>query len=234
MMLRFVRSNRRENRFSHVCTFLVCALAMSICGCATSHQKEKDKEVHERGWIGGEYRVVKSFPKALSPRPKTGLLLVGLSTNTPVYTAGLRVGDVMLEVDHKPIKHLLDFRRRIDARKPGTLLPISAWHDGKTLDCDVVVGRETFRHNGVIAVGLPWFTGDWHPWPTHGNPSVSLIFLGYESETEKRAELGSVKNSYLRQCDPKYGVYDWDWRWWAAILQVSKSENILKQEQVSK
>jgi hypothetical protein len=234
MMLQFVRKNRRENRLSHVCAFLVYALVMSLCGCATSHQKEKVKEVHERGWIGGEYRVVKSFPKALSPRPKTGLLLVALSTNTPAYAAGLRVGDVILEVDHEPIKRLLDFRRQIDARKPGTLIPIFALRNEKSLDCDVIVGRETFRRDGALSVGLPWFTGEWHPWPTRENLSVSLIFLGYESESEKRGELGSVKNSYLRECDPKHEVYDQDWRCWAAIVQVNKSENILKQEQVSK
>ena len=81
--------------------------------------------MHERGWIGGEYRVVKSFPKAWSPHPKAGLLLLALNTNTPVYAAGLRQGDVIINVDHQPFKYLRDFRQAIDTSKPGTALSIS-------------------------------------------------------------------------------------------------------------
>ena len=224
MMPMFFKKNLRENGFSRAVAFLACALVMSVCGCAS----------HERGWIGGEYRVVNSFPEAASPRPGTGLLLVALSTNTPVYAAGLRAGDVIVDVDHKPIKHLLGFQRQIDAREPGTLLPISAWRDGKTLDCDVNVGRETFRYDSTTIDILSTYAGELHPWPTHANPSVSLIVLGYESTPGERAELGSVQNSYLRGCDPEYEVYDEGWRWWVACIKVTEKEKILAQEQVSK
>ena len=102
------------------------------------------------------------------------------------------------------------------------------------LDCNVTVGREIFRYNGTVAIGLPSFTGEWRLWPTHENPGMSLVFLGYERETGKRDELGSTKNSYLRQCDPKYAISDRDLRCWVAILDVNKSESILKQEQFSR
>ncbi len=120
------------------------------------------------------------------------------------------------------------FRRTIDQTAPGTLLPVQAWRDGQTVEFNVPVGRETFRHLGTLGLWVGWEGLD-----LSFNPGFSLIVLGYDSSSEDRTELGSVKSTYLRNCHSgKYEPTDDDWAAWLAILRLSKAKTILTQETV--
>src|SRR5580692_8598655 len=105
------------------------AVVAALSGCGTT----KEKAVSERGWVGGEFKTVRAFPKPLAPRPKAAILVAALGTNTPARAAGLRAGDLILALDHQPVGQLSDFRRKIDASEPGTLLPVTAFRDGQTV-----------------------------------------------------------------------------------------------------
>jgi hypothetical protein len=212
------------------------ALLVLFSGCASGPPKAEI--THQRGWIGGEYQlarparfwhssgVVNAFPKALRPAQKAGLLVTALSTNTPASLAGLREGDLILQINHQPVTDLSSFRRTIDGTAPGTLLPVQAWRDGQTVEFNVPVGRETYRHLGSLGIGVCWGNLD-----LSFNPGFSLVVLGYESPTQDRAELGSVKSAYLRNCHPgKYEPTDDDWAAWLVILRVSKGKTVLAQE----
>src|SRR5215475_10104942 len=142
--------------------FLVVLFTTVSCFASEkSSPKDKDKKPpeHQRGWIGGEYKLAKrhgnmfmstetvvAFPKSLTTNEKKGLLITALSTNTPAYLAGLREGDLILELDHSPITSLRDFRRKIDEMKPGTPLGIRAFRNDVAQDYDITVGRETYNH----------------------------------------------------------------------------------------
>src|SRR5208282_3591488 len=101
------------------------AAVLLLAGCAT-HPKEKP--VHQRGWIGGRYERAKSgrtlsemlfgaghtiysFPSALSNSQNAAILTTSLGTNTPAYLAGLREGDLILELGHQPVTDLPGFWR---------------------------------------------------------------------------------------------------------------------------
>ena len=219
-----------QKTLRQITVMLACGAVLLISGCAS---KPEEKPVHVRGWIGGQYRLVKSFPKELKEKPKAGLLVVAVSTNTPVYAAGLREGDVILELDHQPIKRMRDFRREIDADKPGSSVAMSAWRDGQKLECNVPVGRETFRHSGVFMVGFPPFMEPFQFWPTRDNPGFSLSATGWNF-SNKRVELSSAAETYYRKCDPKREGYDESWSFWLAMMKLTKGENILSQEKVEK
>src|SRR5437899_8399458 len=133
-----------------VSLFLVVLSTSASClGSENSASRDKDRQPpeHHRGWIGGEYKTVRShgswstpaealvaFPESLKATHKRGLLITALSTNTPAYLAGLREGDLILELDHNKITSLADFRAKIDEMKPGSPLTVRAYRDEEARD----------------------------------------------------------------------------------------------------
>jgi hypothetical protein len=223
-----------------VSLFLVVLFISAACfGSEQPVPRDKGKEApeHQRGWIGGEYKLARrhwnwsdttdaviAFPKALTNTQK-GVLVTGLSTNTPAYLAGLREADLILELDHEKIASLAAFRRKIDRIKPGNTLALRAYRDGEVREYNVTVGRETFRDNGVFAVGL------YFDLPRlKFNPSFSLIALGLCFETDKRTELGSAEEVFRRENVKDHHPSDTCWRAWAGPLLLMRGREIHSQE----
>ena len=209
---------------------VACGLALLASGCA-SH-KEKEKPLRERGWIGGEYHLVRTFPTNLTQKPKAALLAVGVATNSPAYAAGLRAGDLILAVDHHPIKGRQDFYRTVGGCKPGSAIPVSAWREGQTLEWSVPIGREKYRPGGTLSVVFPCLAEGWQLWPARDYPGFSLVVLGGRWSCPDRTELGSAENAYSRLCDPHWEGYQENWTAWLAILKVAKGEHVVAQEKV--
>jgi membrane-associated protease RseP (regulator of RpoE activity) len=233
--------------------WLLCLLGILPAGCATSKPKPvpEAEKVHERGWIGGEFKLAhrssgwnwffgareefdSTYPRGLAQSNRAGILITALSTNAPTRLAGLREGDLILTLNQQPITTMKAFRQTVDRTQPGTSLPIAAWREGQSLECNVTVGRETFKNVGVFAVGLflprP---GDIGPFDLLPDPGFNLGVLGYDPTPEDRKELGSAKGIYHRACKGgKYQPSDQDWRVWLAIFSVWKSKTILSQEAV--
>src|SRR5207245_464693 len=110
--------------------------------------------LNERGWIGGEFRMVTAFPASFTNAPKAAILVRALNTNTPSGLAGIQEGDLILEANHQPTKKLSRFLSMIDHTKPGTLLPIKLWRDGQTMETSVRAGCETYNKTGMFMIGL--------------------------------------------------------------------------------
>jgi hypothetical protein len=204
-------------------------LAVILAGCGTT----KEKPVQSRGWVGGEFRVVRQFPKLLASKPASGILLTALGTNTPARAAGLREGDLILSLDHKPVMGLKDFRRKIDASEPGTLLPVTAYRDGQTLDYNVPVGREMYRSAGSFGIYLGLYSKELRLVPSADEPGISLFVLGYHLNPGHRAELGSVEKEYFHKCNPNEQTYDEDYNIWLVLMELSRGKNIVDQQMVA-
>jgi len=206
------------------------AMALVITGCCSA--KPKEAAIHQRGWIGGEYKVVGMFPAGLKHTQHSAVLVTALNTNTPASLAGLNEGDLILELNHQPAAGIKSFRRTIDRSEPGTLVLVKAWRDGQTVERDVRVGRETFNYNGTFALGLPGFFHAVQLWP---NAGFSLGVLGYELESASdRKELSSAEARYFMNCDPKkYQVTDEGWKAWLVIMQAWTHKTIRSQEIVT-
>jgi membrane-associated protease RseP (regulator of RpoE activity) len=231
----------------------IAACAVLISGCASAPKDKtvaQEKPVHQRGWIGGSYKRAKAahtvsdmlfgdggaiyaFPPALTPTQKAGVLITALATNTPAYQAGLRAGDLILELDHQQVLDLPGFWQVVTETRPGATLPVKAYRDGQTMDYTVTAGREKFQEVGTFAVGLPGFIESFHPIPTREAPYVSLVALGYEKEEDRRVEFGSVREQYRHACNPKEKQegQDGDWAFWLAIFRVSQGKKIVAQEE---
>ena len=208
--------------------------------------------MHDRGWIGGGYKCAKPrptlanwlfggdhliycYPKPLEQTQKSAILVTELATNAPAYRAGLRAGDLILELNHQPVTDLPAFWKVVHASRPGAALPVKVWRKGRMLDCDVPVGVEKFRYQGVFAVGLPGFWKPLHLVPTREKPAFSLIALGWQRDDGPPVDFDSVEQRYRQDCNPKGKRQgnDGDWNCWLAILQVSKGKIILDQEPVA-
>ena len=208
-----------------------------------------EKPVKERGWIGGTYEGEKSrrtraefwlgadhtgftFPAAVTNSHPAGMLVTDLGTNTPAYAAGLRAGDLILELGRQPITDWPGFWQTVGGLTPGTSLPVKAWRNGQMVECQVTVGREKYQRLGWFSIGLPGFFGRIHLVPTRETPGVGLLVLGYEKNEAGREELASVTKQYEQACHPKDKPtgYDTDWRVWLAIFEVKCGKKILAQE----
>jgi hypothetical protein len=229
---------------------LLCLAAVLLAGCASTKSKPEAEKVHQRGWIGGEFKLARKFsawnvifgtrdefiatlPRGLSSSNRAGILVTAVSSNAPVRQAGLREGDLILALNRQPVTTLKAFRQAVDRTEPGTLLPIAAWRDGKTFECDVAVGRETFKNWGTIRMGFGFPNlsnlGPLDLWP---DPGFDLGVLGFERTPEDRKEIGSGGEIYYRACDKKHAPSDQDWNVWLAIFSVARGKNILSQEPV--
>jgi hypothetical protein len=211
---------------------LFMALSVGLSACSSAKPKaEKPQKMFERGWIGGDYKAVRTFPPGLEPKPKAGILVTALNSETPAHLAGLNEGDVILELNHKPATNLRDFRNAIDASKPGSTVDLKVWHDGNVAEESVAVGREQFTKNGVFMIGLPGF---FHPAsfsPKHG---FSLVAVGYKLESgSDRKDLNSVETKYYKLCNPKnYEPWDEGWKAWLVVMQAETSKRVRSQEVV--
>jgi hypothetical protein len=187
-------------------------LALILAGCVSPHEKPP----LERGWIGGDYRQAKAMNNS---RP-AGIEAVALRTNTPAALAGLQTGDVILELDRQPVTKLKGFWRQIDSSKPGTSFPVKVYRAGGTVECQLTVGRETFRNTAYGGIALPTAVHEWNLWsPVHG---FSVVFAGFNPNVNDRREM--AKQNVDSQ------VYDKEWCAWAAFLFFSKGKTVLSQE----
>jgi serine protease DegQ len=99
----------------------------------------RDGEV-TRGWFGIE-------PQELSPELaralalEGGVAIRGVVRNGPADRAGIRVRDVVVEIDGKPTQDTPALMARIAELAPGTAAHVKLWRDSRALDVEVTVGR---------------------------------------------------------------------------------------------
>jgi serine protease DegQ len=97
--------------------------------------------VVRRGWIGVE-------PADLSPdlmetfgvKARTGVLITGVLQNGPAAQAGIRPGDVILEVAGKPIGNVSELLTNVAALKPGTATAFKLQRRDDPVQVDVTPG----------------------------------------------------------------------------------------------
>ncbi len=100
----------------------------------------KDGQV-TRGWIGVE-------PNDLSPelaetfgvKARQGVIITGVLQNGPAALAGIRPGDVIVNVAGKPVANVSELLSRVAALKPGTPAKFSVLRRDDKVELDVVPG----------------------------------------------------------------------------------------------
>ena len=60
-----------------------------------------------------------------------------------------------MELDHRPVTSLGQFRRAVDRTPPGTPLPVKVYRAGQFMDYTVAVGREQYQSGGNLTICFP-------------------------------------------------------------------------------
>jgi serine protease Do len=95
-----------------------------------------------RGRIGvGIQGVNKDLAESFGLDRPRGALVSSVEPGSPAEKAGLKSGDVILEVDGKPVAQSADLPRIVGETKPGTPLALKVWRKGATQDLRVTVGE---------------------------------------------------------------------------------------------
>jgi hypothetical protein len=204
---------------------LLCLASWMVAGCAAS------KPVHQCGWVGGQYQTAN--PRALSAKycfapstdrdevlraPRAGVMVKEPGgTNSPTSLAGLREGDVIVELGGKPVKRHRRFCRTVAEAKPGTSLSAKVFRAGQIVECPIPVGRETYKNGGVLTVCMPTVVHGWDLWP---DPGFSLGALGYEPHLQSVDAHG--KPAFVPE-----------WSAWLGVVEVSGGRRIISQETVA-
>jgi aminopeptidase YwaD len=70
-----------------------------------------------------------------------GLRLTGVRAGSPADAAGLKAGDVIVELGGKPVKDLYEYSDALFAHKPGETVAIVVLRDGKRISVSAKLGR---------------------------------------------------------------------------------------------
>ena len=100
----------------------------------------------ERGWLGVSLQPVdRELAAALGTGDARGALIAGVEPNSPAARGGLRVGDVVTEVEGRPIRGPRDLAIAIGDTKPGATVAVTVSRDGKPTRQSVALGEAPDR-----------------------------------------------------------------------------------------
>jgi len=95
-----------------------------------------------RGYLGlyGQ-DVTPEIARILNLAEPNGVLVAQIEPNSPASRAGLRRGDVILEVNGRPIGSYDTFRNAVALMRPGTTIQLLVWRSGRSSELSLTLGE---------------------------------------------------------------------------------------------
>lgn len=95
-----------------------------------------------RGWIGVEVQdVTAELAESFRLSSTRGTLISGVLRGSPADRAGVKTGDVLVEVEGKPVGDSSDMLNLVAALQPGKLATLRLIRGGKPVDVQLTVGK---------------------------------------------------------------------------------------------
>ncbi len=103
----------------------------------------KDGKV-SRAWLGvGIQDVTPKVAKAFERKEPSGVLVSEVEPNTPAARAGVEKGDIILDVDSKPIIDSNQLRNTISSMAPNAHVTLKVWRNNAERDLAVTLGEQS-------------------------------------------------------------------------------------------
>src|SRR5690606_14671386 len=94
-----------------------------------------------RGWLGIEPQdITADLAKAFGLKQDHGVIIAGVLRNGPAWAAGVRVGDIVREIDGAEVYDSIGFLNQIAPLKPGQAARVTLLRNGKPVQLDIKVG----------------------------------------------------------------------------------------------
>ncbi len=117
----------------------------------------KTKGKVTRGWLGISVQDISdNIAKNLNHKNKSGALVSDVFKGDPADKAGIKVGDIIIEINGKPVKNTHELLLTIAALHVGQKMNIKAIRDGKEMNFQVIVAE---RKDNVTAAAERSGTG---------------------------------------------------------------------------
>jgi Do/DeqQ family serine protease len=97
-----------------------------------------------RGWIGVEPReLTPELAESLALESRSGVLIAGVLQDGPAAKAGLKPGDVVVQVAGRPVRVSSDLFAAVASLEPGKTAPVVVQRGSKKLTLAVEVGKRS-------------------------------------------------------------------------------------------
>jgi serine protease DegS len=95
-----------------------------------------------RGWLGIEVQdITPALAESFGLDTTAGVIVAGILRNGPAANAGLRPGDVMMEIQNAPMRDSRDVMNIVAKTPPGEKIAIKVLRQGKETELEAVVGK---------------------------------------------------------------------------------------------
>ncbi|HWW17541.1 MAG TPA: PDZ domain-containing protein [Candidatus Saccharimonadales bacterium] len=114
-------------------------------------------------WLGVEtHEVTAENAKELKLSAERGVVVAGVTKDSPAAKAGLKENDVITEVNGQRVEGEAQFRRMIHEIPAGRSAQLTVWRDGRSQTLSATLGKTEERHNtwmnatpGTFAFRMP-------------------------------------------------------------------------------
>ncbi len=96
----------------------------------------------KRGWLGIEPQdMTADLARAFGLERADGVIIAGMLRDGPAAKGGLKVGDIIQEIDSKPVNDTQRFMARIAAKAPGEALELKLYRNGRLQTLSLTAGQ---------------------------------------------------------------------------------------------
>ena len=143
-----------------------------------------DKGSVSRGWLGvGIQDVTQDLAKAFQLKSTKGCLITGVMQDTPAQKAGLRKGDVVIQINEKHIQNSNHLRNEIANAGAFSEIEMELIRDGKTILINLMLAERPKKIKQMKMLSQP----------TPTTEKVEVLGITVEELTEENAEKLGVK-----------------------------------------
>lgn len=107
----------------------------------------------ERGLLGVNIQdVTEALAKSFGRTDTNGALVSQVVPGGPAEKAGIKTGDIILDVNGTPIAGAAELKNLVGQAKPGSTAKVTVWRDKKTIPLSMTIGERTPQ---ALAAGAP-------------------------------------------------------------------------------